>query len=209
MVPPSLLVPFPPVFKSLCLEWALGDRVSLGKPFSPPLPSLFLTTEASRLGWGAFPPPLVLRAVGLRQLLGFSSFLWTSEQFSWLSRISRMWFWVSPFFFARTSRLWSLSSFFREIYFPCLFVDWLWIFGGGVFLVRFSSSLPSSRKEVSSVNPSFQREVKPSLSLGFEVSVFQRFLPSGVPPPPLRRLICLRLSSSPSFPSFMLGFGIL
>ena len=93
-------------------------------------------------------------------------------------------FWVSPFFFARTSRLWSFSSFFREIYFPCLFVDWLWIFGGGVFLVRFTSSLPSSRKEVSSVNLSFQREVKPSLSLGFEVSVFQRFLPSGVPPPP-------------------------
>ena len=56
---------------------------------------------------------------------------------------------------------------------------------GCVFLVRFTSSLPSSRKEVSSVNLSFQREVNSSLSLGFEVFGVSEVLPSGVPPPPL------------------------
>ena len=56
--PPSLLIPLPPVIKSLCLEWASLDRLSMGKPFSPPLPGLTLTTDASRSGWGAVLPPL-------------------------------------------------------------------------------------------------------------------------------------------------------
>ena len=53
----SLLVPLPPNIRSLVLLWSSRDRLSEGKPFSPPPPSLTLTTDASRLGWGAVLPP--------------------------------------------------------------------------------------------------------------------------------------------------------
>ena len=91
MVPPSLLVPFPPVFFSLS-GVGFGGPCLLGETFLSSAAESFSDHGGVPLGVGCIPPPLVLRAVGLRQLLGFSSFLWTSEQFSWLSRISRMWF---------------------------------------------------------------------------------------------------------------------
>ena len=55
--PPSVLVPLPLCIKSLVQEWASTRRLSEGKPFAPPLPVLTLTTDASRLGWGAVLPP--------------------------------------------------------------------------------------------------------------------------------------------------------
>ena len=55
--PPSVLIPLPLCVKALVQEWASPCRLSEGKPFAPPLPDLTLTTDASRLGWGAVLPP--------------------------------------------------------------------------------------------------------------------------------------------------------
>ena len=56
--PVSLLIPLPLNVKLLILQWVSMDRLLEGKPFVPPPPSLVLTTDASRSGWGAVLPPL-------------------------------------------------------------------------------------------------------------------------------------------------------
>ena len=58
-----MLIPLPDEIRSLVLDWMSSDRLLAGKSFAPPIPSLTLTTDASRLGWGAVLPPL--RALGL------------------------------------------------------------------------------------------------------------------------------------------------
>ena len=55
--PDSLQVPLPSEIKVLILQWTSLDRLLQGKPFAPPPPTLTLTTDASRTGWGAVLPP--------------------------------------------------------------------------------------------------------------------------------------------------------
>ena len=51
--PQDKLVPLSPEIKVLCRAWASPSRILVGKPFSPPPPSLVITTDASGHGWGA------------------------------------------------------------------------------------------------------------------------------------------------------------
>lgn len=51
--PQDKLVPMSPEILVLCRAWASPSRLLVGKPFAPPPPSLVITTDASRLGWGA------------------------------------------------------------------------------------------------------------------------------------------------------------
>ena len=53
-------IPLSPQVKDLSIAWSSRNFLLLGKPFSPPPPSLTLTTDASNLGWGASLPPHLL-----------------------------------------------------------------------------------------------------------------------------------------------------
>ena len=55
--PQSKLIPLTREIKNLCVAWASPVRLLGGNPFSPPPHSLVLTSDASRLGWGAVLPP--------------------------------------------------------------------------------------------------------------------------------------------------------
>ena len=53
----SKLIPMTQEIKSLCVAWASPVRLLEGIPFSPPPHVLVLTSDASRLSWGAVLPP--------------------------------------------------------------------------------------------------------------------------------------------------------
>ena len=55
--PHSKLIPLSREIKNLCVAWASPVHLLEGNPFSPPPHSLVLTSDASRLGWGAVLPP--------------------------------------------------------------------------------------------------------------------------------------------------------
>ena len=55
--PQSKLIPLTQEIKSLCVAWASPVHLLEGNHFSPPTHVLVLTSDASRLGWGAVLPP--------------------------------------------------------------------------------------------------------------------------------------------------------
>ena len=74
--PQDKLVPLSPEIRVLCRAWASPSRLLEGKPFTPPPPSLVITTDASGQGWGAVLHPHHVSGFGRRRRPWIISILW-------------------------------------------------------------------------------------------------------------------------------------
>ena len=74
--PQDKLVPLSPEIKVLCRAWASPSRLLEGKPFSPPPPSLVITTDASDQGWGRFFTLTMCQGFGRRRRSWIISIFW-------------------------------------------------------------------------------------------------------------------------------------